>query len=61
MLLLERLLASRQEIPLRPLVQRPVLEKPVVPALRRLNLPALRKVLELVLLEVNVLRRLLQI
>ena len=60
-LLPEALLVRREEIPLRPLVQRPVLEEPVVPALRRLDLPALGEVLELVLLQMNVLRRLLQI
>ena len=38
-----------------------MLEKPVVPALRRLDLPALRDMPELVLLKVNVLRRLLQV
>ena len=60
-LLPEALLVRREEIPLRPLVQRPMLEEPVVPALRRLDLPALGEVLELVLLQMNVLRRLLQI
>ena len=53
--------AGRQQLALRPLVQRTMLEEPVVPALRRLDLPALRKVPKLVLLEVNVLRRMLQI
>ena len=38
-----------------------MLEEPLVPALRRLDLPALRNMPQLVLLEMNVLRRLLQI
>ena len=61
MLFLEVLLARREQVPLRPLVKRPVLEEPVVPALRRLDLPALGEVPQLVLVDVNVLRRLFQI